>query len=305
MNTIDPVASLSAAFKKWQSSLPDGSSCQHDERTGLGVLHVKSLSAFIQAIGYLKFLYRKEGATIYYRGQTELYDSGVDAKGSYRFCPSGLRKIKREIAAQEFRKEVKSKVECLRDTHPMFKDKKDFPDSVLEGLLQQYGLDTTWFDVVDNIWVALWFACFKSIYPVTTKLTDDKTCVRSYIHMIRREAHKEQDRERYAYILLLGADKNAEVVDLRCSLPSVFIRPHVQHGLLVRLKDKNAVNMVSLIKGIIRIDLLDALAWLGEGRTLLPESIMPPPNYDSGFRQLLEGESKNTSEPLVRFPIFC
>ncbi|WP_420914265.1 FRG domain-containing protein [Comamonas aquatica] len=28
--------------------------------------------------------------------------------------------------------------------------------------MQHYGLNTTWIDIVDNIWVALWFACHEA-----------------------------------------------------------------------------------------------------------------------------------------------
>ena len=90
---------------------------------------------------------------------------------------------------------------------------------------------------------------------------------------------------------------------IRKEIPSHFIRPHVQHGMLIR--SKSFINMESLIQGIIRIDLNDALEWLGEGRILLPESIFPPPNYDSGFSWLLENEWKIMNACKSCFPIYC
>ncbi len=62
------------------------------------------------------------------------------------------------------------------------------------------------------------------------------------------------------------------------------------------------LDIVYLINGIIRIQLEDALQWLGNERILLPESIMSPPNYDSGFRQLLNSEKVNGK---LRYPIYC
>ena len=125
--------------------------------------------------------------------------------------------------------------------------------------------------------------------------------------MVRRNPFKEAEHDRYAYILLLTGknDEETEMVDLRKSIPSIFIRPHIQHGLLVRTRSVTNPNMVSLIQGIVRIKLDDALEWLGEGRSLTAESMMPAPNYDSGFRQLIESEHRMTKENMFHYPIYC
>ena len=73
----------------------------------------------------------------------------------------------------------------------------------------------------------------------------------------------------------------------------------------MRLKNREQYNMASLIRGIIRIDLEDALNWLGEGRILTTESMVPPPNYDAGYKLLLSSEAYNSEDPLIRFPIYC
>ena len=97
-------------------------------------------------------------------------------------------------------------------------------------------------------------------------------------------------------MLLLGEPKKrankgqmTEILDLRVSLPSFFIRPHIQHGLLIRCRAKSgeiAPNMFQLIRGIVRMDLCNALEWLGEGRILTQEYMMPPPNYRSEERRV-------------------
>lgn len=289
------------AFQNWMSPLNDGSDDVVDEGTGLHCLHVKTLSSLIQAIGYKKFQANKSGHHIYFRGQTELYK--CPKRGNqYEFQPSALRGIRNEGALQDAKKFIKQQIAMLRRMNSsLFKDESEYPNDVIEGLLQQYGLKTTWFDVVDNIWVALWFSCYKSVFPVEID-TATKKVSRAFVKMMRRDVNKELGA-RFAYILLLG-DEGAEVVDLRCTLPSMFIRPHVQHGLLIRTAGVRSPNMASLIKGIIRMDLYDALEWLGESRLLTPESMMPPPNTDSGFKQLLASEAENTEEPFIKFPIY-
>ena len=88
-----------------------------------------------------------------------------------------------------------------------------------------------------------------------------------------------------AYILLVGADAvapdparsglyvgpNTELIDLRIAAPSVFVRPHAQHGLLMRMKGKSyatPTDYSSQIRGVLEIDLSDALEWFGNSTAL-------------------------------------
>lgn len=300
---IDPVRNATReAFHGWSSPLNDGSGVVVDKGTGLYCLHVKTLSSLIQAIGYKKFLANRTGHHVYFRGQTELYKC-PKLTDPYEFQPTALRGIRNQGALQDVKSSILKRIDMMRKMNDgLFREESKYPGHVIEGLMQQYGLKTTWFDVVDNIWVALWFACFKSVFPVEVDAVK-KYAGRVFIKMMRRDVNKESTDSRYSYILLLG-DEGADVLDLRLTLPSIFIRPHIQHGLLIRAKEVTSVNMASLIKGIIRIDLYDALEWLGEGRILTPESMMPSPNLDSGFKQLLASEVENTEEPFIRFPIY-
>ena len=296
-------------FHGWKPPCKDGSNCATDKRTGLEVLQVNSIQSLIQALGYLKYKLSSSGVRVAYRGQTELYHKPEKSE-DYFFQPSALRGVRRIAALDAAKRKIKDQIAVLRTLIPRFaeKDKQNkdnYSDSVIEGLLQQYGIKTTWIDAVDNIWVALWFACYRSDFTDNGKIRkgDNK---RSFIHMVRRDTDTELRTKQFAYILVLGVDeKEDEMVDLRCALPSDFIRPHVQHGLLIRAKDAKSINMVRLIKGIVRIKLTDALKWLGEGTILMPERIVPPPNYDAGFRLLLESESKSGGQCPFRFPIYC
>ena len=285
----------------WKSPFNDGSKCMRDKKTGLEVLHLNSIQSLIQALGYLKYKYPY--MTILYRGQTELYDTGVDGDGQYFFQPSALRGIKRVQALNAAKRKLQEKVAVLRKMIPQFADEKKISDAVLEGLLQQYGISTTWFDVVVNIWIALWFACYKADNSVYVGKGSNRRCL---LHMVRRKVYKEKIKDRFAYVFVLGADsQKAEIIDLRCKLPSNFIRPHAQHGLLIRTSGAKTINMIGLVKGIIRIRLEDALEWLGDGKILSPEIIVPPPNYDSGFGMLLNSEQEYVAEDVIRFPIYC
>jgi hypothetical protein len=162
-----------------------------------------------------------------------------------------------------------------------------------EPLLQHYGIRTTWLDVVDNIWVALWFACHQAR---TTGWPEE------YLHFEKRIPNHQGDE--FAYVLLLSSayfspiqgvagyyrDERSETIDLRVAVPSHFVRPHAQHGILVRRLSKTGQPVSSslpLLVGIIRVRLATALDWLGIAVTLTSHSLFPPAYYDYGYRELL------------------
>ena len=304
------------SFYRWETPYQDGTKDEVDAGTGLRVLQVNSLPSLIQAVGYLKYTLNSEGCDVYYRGQNKLYSTPGIARGKYLFQASALRGVQTDDAAKKSFDRVATKVEILKKMIPP----KSLPatcadfqhkDDVLEGLLQQYGFDTAWLDVVDNLWVALWFACFENDKAIRSDSTGRPENARAYYHMVLRECVPEE----YAYIILLKSQRSGyaltdsfpltKTLDLRCELPSIFIRPHVQHGLLLKPSEKSKYNMADLICGIIRINLKDAIKWMGEGRILTAESMVPPPNYDFGFRCLLDAEEICAECKPLKFPIYC
>ncbi len=256
-----------------------------DSPQGPYVFHVRDPHALTRAAGYIKYISAKRnGEGIFFRGQTKLYGSLVPRL--FR----GISKLK----AQENRvARLRRVIRRYKAELPIF---RDIHEAIYEPLLQHYGLSTTWIDIVDNMWVALWFGCFHARSPQH----DDR-----YLHYERRipKSHKQQ----FAYILLVGAElnwlteapvglasgSNTELVDLRMASPSIFLRPHAQHALVFRQRGTNQgrpLDYSDQVRGIIRISLDDALAWLGQSMTLSVHALFPPPYYDFGYRFLLGGE---------------
>ncbi|WP_083763420.1 FRG domain-containing protein [Paramagnetospirillum magneticum] len=216
---------------------------------------------------------------MYFRGQTELYSTLSPSlfRGtiSHRSLSNRLRKLSHAIS------HISSKAKTFNTLHEKCK----------EALVQHYGLKTSWIDLVDNVWVALWFACHKV-------RSADK--IGKFLHFEKRGQDKEPDG--YAYILMIAVDADqpispgiltgseTEFVDLRVASPSIFLRPHAQHGVLFRLRGKNIIrpsDYAAQIRGIIRIKLSDAISWLGSGEMLGVHALFPPPYYDSGYEFLL------------------
>lgn len=82
-------------------------------------------------------------------------------------------------------------------------------------------------------------------------------------------------------------------VDLRQALPSVFLRPHSQHGVVARKKvnpSKYAkdYDMASQVIGIIRLRIDYVNQWLGEGQLLSQTNLFPSPMNDYGYDLLLQ-----------------
>lgn len=249
---------------------------------GVDVLDVEESHALIMAAGYLK---HNSSEGVYFRGQNKMY---AELRPSlYRSVSGVAGRSSREVS-------LKTKIKEYREACSVF---NKFEDHVVEPLLQHYGLQTTWLDLVDNIWVALWFACFEA------KSTKDG----HFLHFQKRVINEEN---KFAYIYLVGVDlthrdrkkpgywngNDTELIDLRIAAPSYFLRPHAQHGLLFRCKGSTGggrkLDYSKQIRGIVRIPLEKAFDWLGTGQTVGVHSLFPPAFYDNGYKILLQSGVK-------------
>lgn len=194
--------------------------------------------------------------------------------------------------------------------------------AVIEPLLQHYGVRTRWLDVVDNIWVALWFAVNRYVGN-SDKPDPNDGSARTYAYYLRRSIAEVPENgtrddcsqfsrasyDTFAYIYLHETGKltataipgysisdSCRVVDLRYSVPSLYLRPHAQHGVLIARRSQpdpksNPVpadySLTSTTAAAIRVRLVDALDWLGSGILANHHSLFPPAAVDVGYRHLL------------------
>nr|WP_275253676.1 FRG domain-containing protein [Achromobacter xylosoxidans] len=263
-----------------------------DPATGQHVYHVHDPHALVQAAGYLKHIHGCNGGEhIFFRGESKLYGT---------LSPTLYRGISSSAAQSRRTNLLKSAIDSARKTNGIF---ANLDKSAYEPLLQHYGLKTSWLDVVDNIWVALWFSCHRA-YAVGP--------VNEYLHFEQRTEAK--DPGGFAYVLLVSADarpvkrsppgvvigNDTELIDLRVAAPSIFLRPHAQHGLLMRMRGESRgmrpMDYSPQIRGVIRINLADALGWLGHGKMLGIHGLFPPPYYDQGYDILLRSGISGSRE---------
>lgn len=253
-----------------------------DSDSGLHVFDVSNQHVFVQAAGYLKHVLAKDRPCgVFFRGQSKLYKTLQPSL--YRDAKTQKQKSARDVTLAEYITNCQGKV------------LSSVPEYAREPLLQHYGIRTRWLDLVDNIWIALWFACHTA--HATGPLGE-------YLHFERRKSSNNLSKIEYAYVLMvetgmeqtdakkpgLFQSEHTDLIDLRVAAPSTFLRPHAQHGLLFRRtkwNDHKHMDNSEFVSGVLRVRLCDALEWLGDGSLVSTHAIFPPATYDFGYRELL------------------
>lgn len=220
---------------------------------------------------------------IFFRGERKLY--GRLSPTAYRDVSTVGGQAKRHAAINDLLSKFRTTCSISQR----------FNERAHEPLLQHYGVKTTWIDLVDNVWIALWFSVYQAL-----SVADGR-----FLHFDQRQPNSSEE---YCYILMIAVEsgekakvkgfmigRNTETVDLRIAAPSVFVRPHAQHGLLFRplartVREQGLVRPLDYskhVRGVVRFKLTDAIRWLGTGEMHSVRALFPPPFHDSGYGILL------------------
>ncbi len=235
------------------------------------VYTIETVHDLTQFIGYGKYM-NCQNHNVYLRGQTSLYNG--------KLIPSLYREktsVKSITENYNFRmNKFKSSVKSFHQ----------YERNVLEPLLQHYGIKTPYIDLVDNVWVALWFALHQA----------KSTIVNSHEYIYYHDS-----KEEYAYILLIASDARevteykgvykgdkTTLVDLRNATPSYFLRPHAQHAFMLRKTTPFPEDYSDLIVGIAKIPTAIGFKWLGTNDFLTVNSLFPAIYFDSGYEVLMK-----------------
>jgi hypothetical protein len=280
---------------------------------------VEKMSAFNQLIGHAKFVNAQYG-NVYYRGVDGLYDTVLPSVMRRRRFGNAkdLNQLLNKICDDDyFHDSLK-----LRDV-PQKKDDETYYLSneikrknkhCVEGLLQHYAGNTRFLDVVDNHWVALWMGlhCFvKGGKGFRYCRCEKRELSLGDIYQLSDSTLNTRflGKNIYEYILLLAmpyAESNPKCgivetkefveVDLRKVLPSIYLRPHAQHALVIRRRDvtpnttkvsASYYDLASQVIAIFRVRIDKASLWLGNGNLLTASNLFPSPSVDQGYNSLL------------------
>ncbi|WP_379706572.1 FRG domain-containing protein [Mediterraneibacter gnavus] len=239
------------------------------------VYTIETVHDLTQFIGFGKYKNNKVG-NVYFRGQISLYGGAM--------IPSLYRgKTKLDRITWKYNERI----------NKVIKEKKIFNKynrAVFEPLIQHYGVKTPYIDLVDNVWVALWFA----LHQATSVPINPHEYV--YYH---------ESKEAYAYIILMVSDAKEEteqfgvykgsdttLIDLRKATPSYFLRPHAQHAYMIRKNEEFPGDYSDLIVGIAKIPTSVGFKWLGSNEFLSLSSLFPAVYFDSGYKNLLKSYPK-------------
>lgn len=241
------------------------------------VFTIKDMRDLIQFVGYCKYT-NADGYNVYLRGQNDLYDG--------KMIPSLYRnQINLTKTGCEFRKRLNQSIKDLQIL-------KNYDKRIVEPMIQHYGIKTTNIDLVDNVWVALWFGLHTA---------------KSVITAGRENVYYSNSTKRYAYLIMMATDalnekdrgiyegERTRLVDLRKAVPSYFVRTHAQHALMIKKKEHDLNNITEddvdysdLIVGIAKIPVSIGLDWIGNNKLLSVGNLFPSAYFDYGYRKMME-----------------
>ena len=283
------------------------------------IFAISTTGAFNQLIGYAKFINRHYGE-VYYRGITKLHDNvrpSIMRERTDGQTLDLLGLLGKIYAHQYLRQTLK-----LEDPKPGKGEwvKREnrriarFNSYKAESVLQHYCGYTRFLDVVDNHWIALWMGLHdfashgdhKGVYMKCTRRT------LSTGDHIENQSLPDPTKI-YVYILLLAMPGSYSItsggiiesnefvqVDLRKALPSIYLRPHAQHALVIRRRNKGNIyqtadyyDLASHVVGILRVRVDIADKWLGTGELLTKDNLFPSPALDQGYHRLLMNDIFN------------
>ena len=269
-----------------------------DRTLDVPVYEVSSIHGLNRLIGYSKFINRDVGKVLY-RGQNRLYGSLIPSlmrgKKYSDKCLYNLKSLIDKIMSDSpMNKQFNLPVGCISNR------------SIIEGALQHYGASTRFIDLVDNHWVALWMSIYE---PETIKSIESYTHYKSrYLDnydLLSNIARGDSDPIGFGYLLMVCVPEikspmenglyrgdGFELIDLRRSLPSIFLRPHAQHAYVLRRRgpddnNPNYYDVASQLIGIAKIRLDYIAKWLGNGELLTQNNLFPQPCFDPGYEILL------------------
>ncbi len=232
---------------------------------------IDTINDLIQYIGYGKYINCKT-EKVFIRGQVDIYN-GTLIPSIYRQSTNS------ENTTCSYNKMINEIIKL--------KSFKKFNKSVLSATLQHYGIKTPQIDVVDNLWIALWFAA-NEFHGTILKSTE---------HIVVAPS-----KQQFGYIILLASDainvskkdkrgvyvgEHTMLVDLRSALPSYYLRPHAQHAYMLKKNDFAPDDYSDLIVGIAKIPIEKIRNWIGNTELLSVGSLFPSAYYDYGYQVLL------------------
>ncbi len=137
------------------------------------------------------------------------------------------------------------------------------------ALLQHYGYSTSWLDLVDNLWVAFWFAAYSL----------EEAGAGS-----RKALFREGERGWVYFLSPQAGPRGATCVDIREVHHGLSLRPHAQHGWSLRGPTGSVENLNEYVIATVEVPITSRLCspgYLGSA-----EFLFPPRSLDDTLAKL-------------------
>jgi len=212
--------------------------------------------------GYLKYqcIKRDRNSKVFFRGQTKNYDLIPSLFRDYEGIVTNNARIDLRLKAYE---------ELVENTSSLYKASR-FRNENLNPILQHYGIRTPWIDLVDNIFVAIWFATNKFV-------VDDNGL-----------AKFDLSNEEFGWIYYFQVTDDIKYYDLREHHSSLSLRIHSQHGISATRKnncwDMINRNLNSYVCAIVKFPITKD--WLLHGRIFDTAFMFPNEKFDNTYKYL-------------------
>jgi len=227
-------------------------------------LHIKDPTVLARFFALLKqeAIKKNKSGWVFCRGQSSHHKSMLPSifRGENEKYPVSIL-----LDAQEhLMNEIKSNIQVER-----------FQKENLPALLQHYGIKTSWLDLVDNLYIAIWFA------TNTIKNGDKKGPIKV-----------ESSTETYGWIYFISNSAKSEAdlisVDLRTGHHSLSVRPHAQHGISATRDSSiwrdNNKDLKKYVVATVRFEISEK--WYLSGYMASPEYLFPNSNLDNTLKNL-------------------
>ena len=139
------------------------------------------------------------------------------------------------------------------------------------ALLQHYGFRTSWLDVLDNLFVAYWFAAHRINEGSDGTM---QVC---------------ESAAKVGWLFLIRPPADASIVDLRVEHHPLSARPHVQHGVSLRLKGEGVGDLAESVVATIQTPVAGSVA----GSLFTGAALFPHDSEDHTLKLLLKRKAND------------
>lgn len=233
------------------------------QRPYISIDHPEILAGFA---GYLKVqcLKNNSNTKVFCRGQ----------RNDYASIPSLFRGA--QLTENRLQQRLEAYNSLVSRTKTLFNASR-FQKENINPIFQHYGIKTPWLDLVDNIFIAIWFA--------TNIFFDENK---------GKPAHYKTSDQQDGHLYFYQTSAETEYFDLREGHFSLSLRLHAQHGISMTQKnDPWTLSNRSLDEHIVAtVKIPNILEWRLSGEIFSSKFLFPSPDLDNTYKYLKKGKFK-------------